>query len=167
MRRWFAISGLCHGGLLAALIVWPRTETPPRAAPVVFECEGVAESAPEIAPREPDPVDAVLERSPEEWCPDFREVDAVLAEEFAEPDRIPEVSREDPPQLNVRLRRPLRRQCPTAIAPPAPKPRAKSGISRAPSLRGKDTQIPYPRRARRRGRRRALPAREPPGLGSA
>jgi protein TonB len=164
VRRWFALSGICHGGVLLALVLWPRTTTSaPRV--VAFECQGLQEAVADIVPAEPDPPEPRRERLPDAWAEEQQDEDYVeIPEEFdaeiLEAVEVPEVARACP--LNVRLKRPLHepRRQPAAAEPPAPIARATPPAPRAPAVAGawrapvplgKPEHIPYPRRARRRG----------------
>jgi len=170
VRRWFAISGLCHAGLLLALVLFYRGGTSqPREPDAMFECQGLPDPhATEIAPEPQQPDDPSRELLPDAWSQDEPEtvasadmddIDAAMPEA----DRAPALDVPDPRQLCVRLERPLRipgrdnskttRPSPLAVALPksAPQRPAKMGATRAPTLHGQPSDIRYPRRARRRG----------------
>ena len=52
MRRWFAISGICHAGILLGLTIWLyEPAAPPRVRAHVFACVEVSESSQELEPR--------------------------------------------------------------------------------------------------------------------
>ena len=157
MRFWFAVSGLCHVGLLLALSFWPRTATEPPSAPspVVFACEGAPELASEIIPPEPDPQHSAPEPIPDDWPEELDEPDRPPDEfdaQSVETIHIPGESRLDPSVFTVRLRRPRRTQEPNPLPAPAPqRVHVIRGVTRAPVPVESATPIPYPRRALRRG----------------
>lgn len=149
MRRWLAVSAACHGGILVALSFCVRTE-PPRDRAIVIACEGAAEPASDVDPREPEPALPARESVADEPL-EIEEGDrgAVSGPPGFEPlpRRVPLPA--DARPRPVRLRRPFRRAAEPAPEPPAV--RDVRGATRAPAASGAHAAIPYPRRARRRG----------------
>lgn len=167
MRRSFAVSGLCHVGLLVALALWaPARTTAPRAPAAVFVCDGVPEPT-EIS-REPDAPPEPPEQSlPDPWSHDEQPSEVIERvdptddwdAQKTEAVRLTTAHEVDVRRLCVRLKTPLRdprrpkvQATPAAaVAKSAPRPPAIRGVTRKPVLPGQPPGIPYPRRARRRG----------------
>lgn len=156
MRRWFALSAICHGCVLVALALWPRATTRVERS-VVFECEGGPEPASEILPPEPDPPEPRRELMPDVWAEESDPEDAELSEQVFDEPLKPTVrlqsSAIDARQLTVRLKRwrPRTLNKPESIASVAPRSPIVRGPTRAACPLGKPATISYPRRARRRG----------------
>jgi len=158
MRRWFAISGVCHTGTLLALIFWlPANTSPPREVSAVFECAESLDRPSEKYVAEPEqPRDPAEDVRHDPWCAEVTESRDVI-EPWEDGDieaiRLPERSDLDPRQLCVRIkRRPVATPptIPNKAAPPVPAVRVVRGATRAPTVFGQPSTITYPRRARRR-----------------
>jgi protein TonB len=162
VRRWFAISGFCHIGVIVALILFSRARpAAEEVLPVVFACEDASEIASDIVPQEPDPQEPPRDPSTDALCEEVQEVDEASADSFdlevVETFGLPAADGIDARQFNVRLPHPLRNPrrpqatTPQPAAQRAPSPPARRGVTRAPALFGDTPRIPYPKRALRRG----------------
>lgn len=165
MRRWIAISGLCHFGLLLALTLWLRASAPPpeRSPKHVFLCVDASKQTVQLEPRVSEPAESAVEEPALEdpveiedfWRDASAEPEVRVEEEFeVQRSHVLPRRRELPAGLGARLRRPLRTQA-KALAqrevkrkPAAP---VAAGATHGPALLSTKARIPYPRRARRRG----------------